>query len=58
MRLAYLDRTIDLPAETAEAMAVIADSDVFSPSELPGLDANDQMTLARRLLREGVVVPA
>ena len=58
VRLAYLDRTIDLPAETADAMAVIADSDVFSPSELPGLDANDQMTLARRLLREGVVVPA
>ena len=58
VRLAYLDRTIDLPAETADAMAFIADSDVFSPSELPGLDANDQMTLARRLLREGVVVPA
>ena len=58
VRLAYLDRAIDLPAETADAMAVITDSDVFSPSELPGLDANDQMTLARRLLREGVVVPA
>ena len=37
---------------------MIADSDAFSPSELPGLDASDQMTLARRLLREGVVVPA
>jgi len=58
VRLDYLDRTIDLPAETARAAAVIADSDVFSPSELPGLDADDQMTLARRLLREGVLVPA
>ena len=53
-----LDRTIDLPAGTAEAAAVIVDSDVFSPAELPGLDADDQMTLARRLLREGVLVPA
>jgi hypothetical protein len=31
---------------------------VFTPADLDGLDAADQLTLARRLLREGVIVPA
>ena len=30
----------------------------FVPSELPGLEADEQLVLARRLLREGLIVPA
>jgi lysine-specific demethylase/histidyl-hydroxylase NO66 len=29
----------------------------FVPAELPGLDADAQLELARRLLRAGVIVP-
>jgi hypothetical protein len=58
VRLDFLDRSIELPADTADAVGLIADRDVFSPAELPGLDANDQLTVSRRLLREGIVVPA
>jgi bifunctional lysine-specific demethylase and histidyl-hydroxylase NO66 len=58
VRLEFLDRSVDLPASTADALAVIVDRAVFSPAELPGLDATDQLTASRRLLREGIVVPA
>ena len=58
VRLEFLDRRIDLPAGTADAVGVIVDRGVFSPAELPGLDATDQLTVSRRLLREGIVVPA
>jgi hypothetical protein len=30
----------------------------FTPAELPDLDAGDQLTVTRRLLREGILVPA
>jgi hypothetical protein len=58
VRLEFLDRRIDLPAGTADALGLIVDRDVFSPADLPGLGATDQLTVSRRLLREGVVVPA
>jgi bifunctional lysine-specific demethylase and histidyl-hydroxylase NO66 len=58
VRLEFLDRTIDLPAGTAGAARLIVDRDVFCPADLPELDADDQLTLTRRLLREGVVVAA
>jgi bifunctional lysine-specific demethylase and histidyl-hydroxylase NO66 len=58
VRLEFLDRAIDLPVGTVDAAGVIAEQNDFSPAELPGLDANDQLTLTRRLLREGIVVPA
>lgn len=58
VRLEFLDRSVDLPADTADAVGIIADRGVFSPAELPGMDATDQLTLSRRLLREGIVVPA
>ncbi len=58
VRLAFLDRTLDLPASTAEAIAVVLNGAAFAPCDLPGLDADDQLTLTRRLLREGIVVPA
>ncbi len=58
VRLAWLDRTLDLPAGTSDALALIVADDLFTPGDLPGLDPQDQLTLARRLLREGLVVPA
>ena len=58
MRLAFLDRTVDLPASTADALGLVVAGDAFTPGDLPGLDAEDQLTLSRRLLREGIVVPA
>ncbi len=58
VRLEFLDRSIDLPAGTADAVSLIVDRDVFAPAELPGLDATEQLTVSRRLLREGIVVPA
>ena len=58
VRLILLDRTITLPPATADALKLVFAGGRFTPAELPGLDAHDQLTLARRLLREGVLVPA
>ncbi|CAN5643622.1 hypothetical protein BH10ACT11_BH10ACT11_07170 [soil metagenome] len=58
VRLEFLDRTIDLPSDAAEAAGVIVGGEPFSPADLPDLDASDQLTLAGRMLREGVVVAA
>ena len=57
VRLVLLDKTIALPASAADAVKVILAGATFTPAELPGLDADGQLTVARRLLREGVVVP-
>jgi ribosomal protein L16 Arg81 hydroxylase len=51
-----LDRTLQLPSAAAEAMKTVLGGAPFTPSELPGLDPDDQLVLARRLLREGVIV--
>lgn len=53
-----LDKTVTLPASLAHAATVLMDGDVHTPAELSELDAGDQMVLARRLLREGLLVPA
>jgi lysine-specific demethylase/histidyl-hydroxylase NO66 len=58
LKIVLLDRTIDLPASTSDAVTVVVDGRVFTPADLPGLDPEDQLTLSRRLLREGVLVPA
>jgi hypothetical protein len=55
--ITMLDRTLTLPAETADAMKVVMSGEPFTPAELPGLDAGDHLVVARRLLREGVIVP-
>jgi len=52
------DRTIAFPASCVEAMQALYRGDVFSASNVPGLDAADGAVLIRRLLREAVVVPA
>jgi lysine-specific demethylase/histidyl-hydroxylase NO66 len=56
--LALPDRTIRLPATTAPALRALLDPHPSTVGGLPGLDEADQLVLVRRLLREGVVVPA
>ena len=57
VRLVLLDRTITLPTSAADAIKVVLAGHPFAPAELPGLDPDGQLTLTRRLLREGVLVP-
>jgi hypothetical protein len=54
--LVLLDRTITLPATAADAIKRVLAGGPFTPAELPGLDAGEQLTVCRRLLREGVLV--
>jgi hypothetical protein len=58
LRLVLLDRTIALPAATSDALKVVLAGAAVTPAELPGLDGDEQLTFAARLLREGVLVPA
>ena len=50
------DRRIELPATAAKAMTELLDGARFRAGELPGLDVDDGVALARRLVREGVAV--
>jgi ribosomal protein L16 Arg81 hydroxylase len=56
--LTVLDHSLSLPLAAAAALKAALSGEVFTPAELPGLDADEQLVLARRLLREGVLVPA
>ncbi|MGN6605503.1 MAG: cupin domain-containing protein [Jatrophihabitans sp.] len=58
LRLRLLDRAVLLPAATADALKTVLSGEVFTPGGLTGLDDADQLVVARRLLREGIVVPA
>jgi bifunctional lysine-specific demethylase and histidyl-hydroxylase NO66 len=49
---------VALPALTVVALKTVLSGEPFRARELPGLDAEEQLTLARRLLREGVIVGA
>ena len=51
------DRTLSLPAATEPAVKALLSGEILAVGALPGLDAADQITLVRRLLREAVVVP-
>lgn len=57
LRLRLLDRALPLPGAAEAALKTILSGEPFTPAELPGLDAGEQLDLMRRLLREGVVVP-
>jgi hypothetical protein len=50
------DRTLKLPAATDKAVRALAGGAVLRVVDLPGLDPEDALTLARRLVRESVVV--
>jgi hypothetical protein len=52
------EKTITFPAVAEAALKAILSGDAFAPAELPGLDASERLVVARRLLREGVLVPA
>ena len=54
--LALLDRTITLPAESGEAIKLALDGPVFTPADLPATDDEHRLELARRLVREGLIV--
>ena len=58
VRLALLDRSLELPAAAADALKIVLAGGTFTPADLPALDPVEQLTVARRLVREGVVVPA
>jgi lysine-specific demethylase/histidyl-hydroxylase NO66 len=49
-------RTITLPAFTGPALRRLLDAPC-TPAELPGLDPDSALVLARRMLREGIVLP-
>jgi hypothetical protein len=55
--LRLFDRTIGLPAVCAAAVRALLTGAVGRVGDLPGLDDADRLVLARRLLREAVVVP-
>ena len=58
LRIVLLDRTVELPAGTADAVKVALTGAPFTPAELPGLGPDEQLTLTRRLVREGLLVRA
>ncbi|MFP5022384.1 cupin domain-containing protein [Pseudonocardia phyllosphaerae] len=52
------DRRLTLPASTGPAVRALLTGGTSRIGDLPGLDDADQVVLVRRLLREGVLVPA
>jgi bifunctional lysine-specific demethylase and histidyl-hydroxylase NO66 len=52
------DRTVSMPAMCEPAVRALLTSAAIRVRDLPGLDEHDALVLARRLLREAVVVPA
>jgi hypothetical protein len=49
-------RTHDLPASTHAALAALLAAGELKVGDLPGLDAADQLTLARRLVTESIAI--
>jgi lysine-specific demethylase/histidyl-hydroxylase NO66 len=58
LRVRLADKTVTLPLGAESALKAVLTGDPFTPRELPGLDADEQLDVARRLIAEGVVVPA
>jgi hypothetical protein len=56
--LELADREVALPAFTEEAVRALLGGDAVAVGSLPKMEEADQIVLVRRLLREGVVVPA
>ena len=52
------DRQISLPAATAAPLRALLTGGTLRVGDLPEADEADQLVLVRRLLREGVLVPA
>ena len=58
LRLSFADRNLTLPSSTGPALDAVLSGAVLAAGSLPGLDEADSLVLARRLLREALVVPA
>jgi hypothetical protein len=56
--LQLLGRRVTVPALAGPALEAVLSGAVFTAAELPAMDGDAQLVLCRRLLREGVVVPA
>jgi bifunctional lysine-specific demethylase and histidyl-hydroxylase NO66 len=52
------DREVTFPAFTAPALRALLGDQPVVVGSLPGMEEADQVVLVRRLLREGVLVPA
>ncbi|MGU3411540.1 cupin domain-containing protein [Microbacterium sp. M1A1_1b] len=50
--------TVRLPAVCSDALHALSDGTIHAVGTLPGLDEDDAVVVVRRLLREGVLVPA
>jgi len=57
LRLRLPDKAVTLPLGAESALKAVLTGEAFTPRELPGLDAAEQLDVARRLVREGMVVP-
>jgi lysine-specific demethylase/histidyl-hydroxylase NO66 len=55
--ITLLDRTVSLPLNAGDAVKAALSGEVFTPAMLPGLSDEEQITAARTLLRDGLVVP-
>ncbi|WP_395726703.1 cupin domain-containing protein [Nakamurella sp.] len=55
--LDLIDSTMTWPDQTHAALLVALSGKAFAPEILPNLDPDEQLVVARRLLREGIVVP-
>jgi hypothetical protein len=53
-----LDKTVSMPGNTESAVKWVLTGTAFTPAQLPGLDATEQLGLARHLLRDAIVVPS
>jgi lysine-specific demethylase/histidyl-hydroxylase NO66 len=56
--LLLVGKTVTLPVDCDPALKAVLSGEVLTPAQLSGLDADEQVVLVRRLLREGVLVPA
>ncbi len=56
--LSFLSTGVTWPGYCGDALARVVTGNVFTAAELPGLSEDDRLLLVRRLLREGIVVPA
>lgn len=56
--LRAIDSTVTFPVAVEQALKTVLTSLPFTPADLAGLDDDERLVVARRLLREGVVVPA
>ena len=57
VRVVSRAKTLSLPIEAEPALRRLAQGDPVAVGELPGLDPESAIVVARRLVREGFVVP-